>query len=88
MYATHVTVVLCGMEGFTEFLQKPARASMIQWQHSVGCYGSTVQQKPAREPTKRSSVLMTYGCDSHMTGLGAAALALNLRYLEVVNYKK
>lgn len=44
-----------------------------------------VEQTTARAPMKRSSVLMTYGCDSHMTGLGAAALALNLRYLEAIN---
>lgn len=58
---------------------------MIQWQHSIGCYGMEVEQTTARAPMKRSSVLMTYGCDSHMTGLGAAALALNLRYLEAIN---
>ncbi|GLV32941.1 uncharacterized protein CBL_08997 [Carabus blaptoides fortunei] len=79
-------LVLCGLEGYAEFLHRHARTSILEWQNSVGCYGRTVELLAARERTKRATVLMSHGCDSHMTGLGIAALALNLRYLHGVNY--
>ncbi|XP_018561138.1 UPF0764 protein C16orf89 homolog [Anoplophora glabripennis] len=68
-------VVLCGMEGYAEFLNHKWLKRIIEWQNPHGCYESVKQSV-----TRRTSFQVDYGCSDHTTGLGAAALALYLRY--------
>ncbi|KAG5895893.1 hypothetical protein JTB14_000507 [Gonioctena quinquepunctata] len=69
-------VVLCGMEGYSEFLNGKWLSQILKWQNKHGCYESI-----ARNISKRTSTIIDYGCSDHSTGLGAAALALFYRYL-------
>ncbi|KAJ8949340.1 hypothetical protein NQ314_008260 [Rhamnusium bicolor] len=69
-------VVLCGMEGYAEFLDGKWLEKIMEWQNLYGCYESLPQNI-----TKRTSFVIDFGCSDHSTGLGAAALALHLRFL-------
>ncbi|XP_050506332.1 UPF0764 protein C16orf89 homolog [Diabrotica virgifera virgifera] len=72
-------VLLCGMEGFAEFLNKPWLETIIKWQNPQGCFESV--SKEFQNIQKRSSHLVDFGCSDHSTGLGAAVLALFLKCL-------
>lgn len=69
-------VVLCGMEGYAEFLNTNWLKHIMQWQNPHGCYESV-----RHNITRRTSFQVDFGCSDHTTGLAAAALALHLRYL-------
>ncbi|XP_068914797.1 UPF0764 protein C16orf89 homolog [Tenebrio molitor] len=68
-------MVLCGIEGFSEFLGEKWRNEVVSWQTEFGCYG-----RGGGSVDKRSTNVIAYGCSDHTTGLGAAALALHLRF--------
>lgn len=67
---------MCGSEGFLEFMNSKWRNKIITWGSDYGCY------RPESDTfSKRSANYVKFGCTDHATGLGAAALALNLRYV-------
>ncbi|KAF5287515.1 hypothetical protein FQA39_LY04143 [Lamprigera yunnana] len=68
-------VTLCGLEGFSEFLNDRWTRVIIQWMSRRGCY-KDVDDKLNR----RSANHISYGCVDHTTGLAAAALSTILRY--------
>ncbi|CAH1116875.1 unnamed protein product [Phaedon cochleariae] len=73
-------VVLCGMEGYEEFLNDTWLSELLHWQNPHGCFASIAKDR-IRNKTKRTSTTIDHGCSDHSTGLGAAVLALFLRYL-------
>ncbi|XP_074034679.1 UPF0764 protein C16orf89 homolog isoform X2 [Leptinotarsa decemlineata] len=75
-------VVLCGMEGYSEFISEEWISEVIRWQNPHGCYESIAKNK-----SKRTSTLIDYGCSDHSTGLGAAALALYYRYFHNTSFQ-
>ncbi|XP_018322615.1 UPF0764 protein C16orf89 [Agrilus planipennis] len=74
-------VSFCGMEGFSEFLIPNWRRKILWWQSPQGCYKNRAQPFNNKYLFTRSENNISYGCTDHTTGLGAAALALNLRFL-------
>lgn len=64
------------MEGFEEFLTETFREKVVEWKNDHGCYYADYEDDIA----KRSSNRIEFGCTDHATGLGAATLALILRY--------
>ena len=66
------------MEGFGEFLTPRWRHLVVEWQEVQGCYK---RDDLTEEINKRNTNTVEFGCADHTTGLGFAALALNLRYL-------
>nr|XP_023026171.1 uncharacterized protein LOC111514165 [Leptinotarsa decemlineata] len=76
------SVVLCGMEGYSEFISEEWISEVIRWQNPHGCYESIAKNK-----SKRTSTLIDYGCSDHSTGLGAAALALYYRYFHNTSFQ-
>lgn len=73
---TLILVLFCGLEGYEEFLISGFRSLVLKWKSPYGCY------KPDYVNfTKRTANRIDFGCTDHATGLGAAALALNLKYL-------
>lgn len=72
-----LAVALCGMEGFTEFVQKKYILYALEKQHPEGCFG----YNPKRQRIPRESKSMSHGCNSHTTGLGVSVLGLTLRSL-------
>ncbi|KAJ8923299.1 hypothetical protein NQ315_001857 [Exocentrus adspersus] len=73
-------VVLCGMEGYAEFFNTKWINSIMHWQDPHGCYESI-----GHNLSKRTSFAVDFGCSDHTTGLGAAALALHLRYVSTLS---
>lgn len=71
----YFSVLLCGMGGIEEFLNKKWFYKILQWQKPHGCY-----QSIAKHNSKRTSNIIDFGCSDHSTGLGAATVALYLRY--------
>lgn len=73
---TLISVLFCGLEGYEEFLTNAFRSLVLKWKSPYGCY------KPDYvNLAKRTANRIDFGCTDHATGLGAAALALNLKYL-------
>ncbi|KAG7211974.1 hypothetical protein KM043_011175 [Ampulex compressa] len=72
-------VVLCGMEGFLEFINLHYERLILDWPHPSGCFSSTGFRGNPGVPSRRSSLKTDFGCDSHTTGLGAASLSLYIR---------
>ncbi|KAJ3655510.1 hypothetical protein Zmor_014638 [Zophobas morio] len=68
-------MTLCGLEGYSDFLSEKWRREVLEWQSPFGCYHSEGGN------LKRSSNVIGFGCTDHSTGLGAAAMAVNLRFL-------
>ncbi|XP_043494564.1 uncharacterized protein LOC122519275 isoform X1 [Polistes fuscatus] len=68
-------VVLCGSEGYLEFMDKHYENLILSWSHPSGCYSAFGYG----ELTPESNMNTDFGCDSHATGLGAASLALFIR---------
>lgn len=68
------------MQGFEEFLIHKWRRKIVEWLKSEGCYESDAEDLEENYK-KRSANILKFGCTDHTTGLGLAALALNLRYL-------
>ncbi|CAL7936370.1 unnamed protein product [Xylocopa violacea] len=75
-------VVLCGMEGFLEFTGKHYERLVLSWSHPSGCFssfGNTFHKNRTARVSRRASSQTDFGCDSHATGLAAAALSLFIR---------
>ncbi|KAJ8959046.1 hypothetical protein NQ318_022301 [Aromia moschata] len=73
-------VVLCGLEGYAEFLDQRWLNEILSWQNPFGCYESM-----QRNVTKRTTFTIDFGCSDHTTGLAAAVLALHLRFIDWPN---
>ncbi|EFN80986.1 hypothetical protein EAI_12829, partial [Harpegnathos saltator] len=72
-------VVLCGMEGYHEFVDKHYQDLILNWPHQSGCFFNELRFSEKRQISRRSSSITDFGCDSHTTGLGAASLAIFIR---------
>lgn len=68
-------ILLCGMEGYYEFLDKNYEALILNWPHQSGCFNI----EGFSERHKRTSSLTDFGCHNHITGLAAATLSLFIR---------
>ncbi|KAK2583637.1 hypothetical protein KPH14_009574 [Odynerus spinipes] len=66
-------VILCGSEGYLEFMDKHYEDLILSWSHPSGCYSAF------GDFMSKSNMNTDFGCDSHATGLGAASLALFIR---------
>ncbi|XP_014482297.1 PREDICTED: UPF0764 protein C16orf89 homolog [Dinoponera quadriceps] len=71
-------IILCGMEGYYEFVDKHYENLILSWPHQSGCF-SAFRFSEERQITRRSSSVIDFGCDSHATALGAASLAIFIR---------
>ncbi|KAH0560524.1 UPF0764 protein C16orf89 homolog isoform X2 [Cotesia glomerata] len=71
-------IFLCGMEGFLEFANEHYGNLIIRWQNSHGCF-SSFNSHTVRSRSKRETNPLDYGCDSHATGVAAAALSVLIR---------
>ncbi|KAK4328980.1 hypothetical protein Pmani_000648 [Petrolisthes manimaculis] len=71
---------VCGMLGYTEFLERDWLVSILGWQSASGCFPAsrphfTIGRKLLEE--KR----LPDGCLSHLTSVAASTLAVHLHYL-------
>ncbi|CAH1978281.1 unnamed protein product [Acanthoscelides obtectus] len=73
-------VVLCGYEGYTEFLQNKWLYYILKSQRSSGCFPAFLDDS-LKTRMKRNSNTLDDGCVDHTTGLGAAVLALHYNYI-------
>lgn len=73
---------MCGSEGYTEFLNEMWSRKIMQWQTIEGCYQMQSENRSNNSVKERSANIIAFGCTDHTTGLGVAALALNLRYVK------
>ncbi|XP_012063458.1 PREDICTED: UPF0764 protein C16orf89 homolog [Atta cephalotes] len=71
-------VVLCGMEGYYEFVDKHYEDIILSWSHWSGCFG-VIELSNEHQITRRSSSIIDFGCDNHTTSLAAASLAVFIR---------
>lgn len=74
-----ISVLLCGIEGYSEFLRDKWILKILSWQNIHGCYGNEGYDS-LQKRAKRHTVFLDYGCYEQMNGLAAAVLALHLRY--------
>ncbi|XP_011881016.1 PREDICTED: UPF0764 protein C16orf89 homolog isoform X2 [Vollenhovia emeryi] len=73
-------IVLCGMEGYCEFVDKHYEDIILTWPHQSGCFGiHSFRFANGHKVTRRESSRTDFGCTNHMTGLGAGTLALFIR---------
>ncbi|KAL6427902.1 hypothetical protein ACFW04_008377 [Cataglyphis niger] len=71
-------IVLCGMKGYYEFLDKHYEDLILSWPHWSGCFN--LQGFPEdHKMTRRSSSVTDFGCSNHITGLAAGSLSLFIR---------
>ncbi|KYN07657.1 UPF0764 protein C16orf89 like protein [Cyphomyrmex costatus] len=71
-------VVLCGMEGYYEFVDKHYEDTILSWPHWSGCFG-VIESSNEHQITRRSSSTTDFGCNNHTTSLAAASLAVFIR---------
>ncbi|XP_037048772.1 UPF0764 protein C16orf89 homolog [Bradysia coprophila] len=70
-------VLLCGFNGYAEFLEERWIRNIVEWQNSAsGCYEYHGERRD-----KRSMVILRDNCSDHMTGLAAAAISMFIRIL-------
>lgn len=88
---------VCGMLGYTQFLQEPWLRSVLAWQQTSGCYATkppswTAGANLAAFPGGGGSGLpglellggespLSDGCLAHLTGVAASSLAVHLHSL-------
>lgn len=71
------SVLLCGFNGFAEFLAERWINNILKWQSSTsGCY-----EYHGDNRQKRSMVILQDNCSDHMTGLAAATVSMFTRIL-------
>lgn len=71
-----LSVLLCGFNGFAEFLEERWIQNVVKWQSSSGCY-----EYHGYYRQKRSMVILPDNCSDHMTGLAAATISMFTRIL-------
>lgn len=76
--------MLCGYEGFMEFLSKKLLNHVFSIQSDHGCFGAPNFQSPGDQKNKitrkREANEIKNQCLDHTTGLGAAVLSLFLNF--------
>lgn len=71
------SVLLCGFNGFAEFLEERWIQNIVKWQNSSsGCYEYHSDYRQ-----KRSMLILPDNCSDHMTGLAAATISMFARIL-------
>ncbi|KAK4874235.1 hypothetical protein RN001_013595 [Aquatica leii] len=73
-------IVMCGYEGFEEFMTTEWMEHVLKIQSPHGCFGTSTSSSVFE---KREANLIKHNCIDHTSGLGAAALSLFLRFLTV-----
>ncbi|XP_065129818.2 UPF0764 protein C16orf89 homolog [Paramisgurnus dabryanus] len=82
-------ILLCGLEGFSDFYKLDWLQSIITWQdNEVGCFGKEDDLAQIFEEfldaphkrVKRREKTLNDGCSSHMTGVAVSALGGFLNY--------
>nr|CAI5860567.1 unnamed protein product [Callosobruchus analis] len=73
-------IVLCGYEGYSEFLQNKWLYYILKSQRPSGCFPAFLDDS-LKTRMKRNSNTLDDGCVDHTTGLGAAVLALHYNYI-------
>jgi hypothetical protein len=68
--------LLCGYEGYADFLKLDWLGKILKVQHDSGCFPVHVKARTRRETNEWKD-----GCADHTTGLGAAILSLYLNYV-------
>ena len=68
--------LLCGYEGFADFLKIPWLEKIFEVQHDTGCFPVGVERRGKRETNEWAD-----GWADHTTGLGTAVLSLYLNYI-------
>lgn len=69
--------MLCGFNGYAEFLDERWIDNIIKWQSPTsGCYE---YHRDCRQ--KRSMMILQDNCSDHMTGLAAATITMFTRIL-------
>lgn len=84
-YSLFFSVLLCGYEGFTEFIRNNWLFYILKSQHLSGCFTDNLTD-PLKSRIKRDFVYLGNGCNDHTTGLGVAVLALYYNYLINVEF--
>ncbi|XP_051169011.1 UPF0764 protein C16orf89 homolog isoform X2 [Leptopilina boulardi] len=77
-------VLLCGAQGYLEFINDHWLNIILNWQEPSGCFSASPKTHKSR--TRRSSNVIDFGCENHTTGLGVGTIALFIRhYIENAN---
>lgn len=86
-------VLLCGSQGYLEFLHNHWMNTILSWQKPNGCFNSSLKRHKHKSRKRRNSNKIGFGCEDHTTGLGVGSIALFIRhYIEnnidkITNYQ-
>ncbi|XP_049772957.1 UPF0764 protein C16orf89 homolog [Schistocerca cancellata] len=72
-------IVLCGLEGFKEFIKPSWLEKILSWQRPFGCYGNLHNSILRKRRRKRTDIAGDYDCSMHFTGLAVSGITLFLR---------
>ncbi|XP_076257181.1 UPF0764 protein C16orf89 homolog isoform X2 [Rhynchophorus ferrugineus] len=72
--------LLCGYEGYIDFIQNEWLYYIIKTQKNNGCFTDVVGDN-LKSRIKKSMIYFEDGCNDHSTGLGAAVLGLYYNYI-------
>lgn len=86
-FLTFLSVLLCGYEGFTEFIRNDWLFYILKSQHLSGCFTDNLTDSLKSRIKKRNFVYFGDGCNDHTTGLGVAVLALYYNYLINIEFQ-
>ncbi|XP_020300288.1 UPF0764 protein C16orf89 homolog isoform X2 [Pseudomyrmex gracilis] len=70
-------ILLCGMEGYYEFVNKRYKDLILSWQDQAGCFSLRYDEE--HKISRRAASIIDFGCNNHMTGLAAGVLGLFIR---------
>ncbi|CAG9773837.1 unnamed protein product [Ceutorhynchus assimilis] len=73
-------ILLCGYEGFTDFIRNDWLFRILKSQRDSGCFKDKLLDKN-KSRIKRDAVLFEDGCSDHTTTLGAGVLGLYYNYI-------
>ncbi|XP_043463011.1 UPF0764 protein C16orf89 homolog isoform X2 [Leptopilina heterotoma] len=73
-------VLLCGTQGYLEFLHNQWLNNILSWQKPSGCYDAFSKKYKHKSRKRRYSNKIDFGCEDHTTGLGVGSIALFIRH--------
>ncbi|XP_018564079.1 UPF0764 protein C16orf89 homolog [Anoplophora glabripennis] len=73
-------VLLCGYEGYIDFLKSKWLIYILKSQKKSGCFPASLGD-PLKSRIKRDTNILPDGCADHTTGLGAAVLSLYYNFI-------
>lgn len=80
-----LSVLLCGFNGYAEFLEERWIENIIKWQSPTnGCYeyhSECDRNESGSSRRRRSMIILQDNCSDHMTGLAAATMGMYTRIL-------